>query len=287
MSAPSPAAPAAVQERAVLVDGRRIVVSSAGEGSPVLYLHGVGDLGGWLPALSGLAETFSVLRPDHPGFNASDDDPEISSVAQLAARHLQLLDELGLDRVDVVATSLGGWIAAEMALGAPERIRRLVLVDAAGLPTPASVPSMYALDADELVARTCGDAASLARGRQREAALRQDTALSARRVRNADAARRLAGGPSLADPGLEHRLPELRTPTLVVWGELDGLLPVEMAAQWATLLPDARLHVVPGAGHLPLVDRPEEFVAVVRDFLVPDPPPVPARGGETADRSDR
>ena len=66
-----------VRERRVAIAGHRIAIRSAGEGSPLLYLHGVGDLGEWLPALAGLAETFSVVRPDHPGFNASDDDPAL------------------------------------------------------------------------------------------------------------------------------------------------------------------------------------------------------------------
>ena len=73
------------------------------------------------------------------------------------------------------------------------------------------------------------------------------------------------------DPGLAPRLAGLRTPTLVLWGQLDGLFPVGVAAQWVALLPDAQLHVIDGAGHLPLVDRPEEFVEVVRDFLTTIP----------------
>ncbi|MGZ4567746.1 MAG: alpha/beta fold hydrolase [Blastococcus sp.] len=253
----------------IVVAGARMRVLAAGTGAPLLYLHGVGDLGGWLPALGMLAETSAVLRPDHPGFNGSDDDAAITSVAGLAARHLDLLDALGVDRVDVVGTSLGGWVAAELALRAPERVRSLVLVDAAGLPTPPSTASMFELDPDELLARTCGDAASVAAGRQREAAVRADAQLLAARARNADAALRLAGGPRLADPGLAARLPGIVAPALVVWGSDDGLVPVELADQWSALLPDARRHVIDGAGHLPFVDRPEEFVGAVRDFLQP------------------
>jgi pimeloyl-ACP methyl ester carboxylesterase len=251
---------------AVVVAGRRVCVLTAGTGEPLLYLHGVGDLGGWLPALAGLAERFAVVRPDHAGFNGSDDDPAVTTVAGLAARTLELLDVLGLPRVHVVGTSLGGWVGAELALLAPERVGRLVLVDPAGLDGATAAPSMFDLDPAELTARTCGDAESQAAGRARAAAVDADPALAARRARNAATALRL-GGRALRDPGLAARLAGLRVPALVVWGALDRLLPVALGDEWAAAVPGARLHVVAGAGHLPPVDRPAEFVALVGDFL--------------------
>jgi len=261
--------PAAAEPRSgtVVVDGIAIHVLSAGSGEPLVYLHGAGDLGGWLPALGLLAGEFSVVRPDHPGFNGSDDDPDSGSVAALAGRYLRVFDVLGLDRFSLVGTSLGGWLAAEIALRAPERVARLVLVDAAGLRPQTPVPNMFEVGPDELLALTCGDAASLAAGRQRATAVQADPELAARRQRNTEATARLAREPYMHDPELAARLPRLRVPTLVVWGSLDGLCPLPTALQWTALLPDARLHVVEGAGHLPLVDRPDEFVQVVRDFL--------------------
>jgi pimeloyl-ACP methyl ester carboxylesterase len=267
----SPAAPAEPRSETVVAGDVRVHVLSAGTGSPLLYLHGSGDLGGWLPALGSLATTFRVVRPDHPGFNASDDDPAANSVAALADRYLQVLEALDLDRFDLVGTSLGGWLAAEIALRAPERVARLVLVDPAGLRPETPAPNMFETDPDELVVLTCGDEASLAAGRQRDAAVRADAVLSERQRRNTASAARLAREPYMHDPELAPRLADLRTPTLVIWGPLDGLFPVGVAAQWVGLLPDARLHVVDGAGHLPLVDRPEEFVEVVRDFLTTVP----------------
>jgi pimeloyl-ACP methyl ester carboxylesterase len=245
-------------------------VLTAGQGEPLLYLHGVGDLGGWLPALGELASGFRVVRPDHPGFNGSDDDATVDSVAALAGRTLDLLDVLGLDRVHVIGTSLGGWVAAELALRAPGRVARLVLVDPAGLTGPVEGPSMFDVDPDELVRLTCGDTGSQVAGQARDAAVRADAELSARRARNAAAARRI-GGPTLRDPSLSHRLADVDACTLVVWGERDGLLPVELGSAWTAAIPRARLHVVDGAGHLPLVDRPGEFVQVVRAFLSAEP----------------
>lgn len=261
------AAPAEPRAETVVADGGRVHVLSAGSGAPLLYLHGAGDLGGWLPALGSLAGGFRVVRPDHPGFNASDDDPAAGSIAGLADRYVQVLDVLGLDRFDLVGSSLGGWLAAELALRVPARVGRLVLVDPAGLPPEVSGPDMFAAGPEQLVVLTGGDEASLAAGRRRDAAVRADAGLSERRRRNTETAARLAREPYMHDPGLVARLAGLRTPTLIVWGALDRLFPVATAAQWVDLLPDARLHVVDGAGHLPFVDRPDEFAAVVRDFL--------------------
>src|SRR3954451_19358937 len=125
---------AAPHSGTVVAEGLRVHVLSAGTGTPLLYLHGAGDLGGWPPALGSLAGTFRVVRPDHPGFNASDDDPGVDSVAALADRYQQLIDVLDVDRFDLVGPSFGGWLAAELALRVPERVGRLVLVDPAGLP---------------------------------------------------------------------------------------------------------------------------------------------------------
>ena len=251
----------------VSVDGVGIHVLSAGSGPPLVYLHGAGDLGGWLPALGELATTFRVVRPDHPGFNRSDDDPAVDSVASLAERYLPVLEALGLTRCHLVGSSLGGWLAAEIALRAPERVDSLVLVDPAGLPPESPVPNMFRTPPAELLALLCGDEESLAAGRARAAAVGDDAELTGRRTRNTASAARLAGEPYMHDPGLGARLAGLDVPTLLVWGALDGLFPVEMAKQWTAALPSARLHVVEGAGHLPFVDRPGEFVGVVRDFL--------------------
>lgn len=286
MSAVTDLAPPAASPRAetVVVGGLRVHVLSAGTGAPLVYLHGAGDLGGWIPALDRLAADFRVIRPDHPGFNQSEDDAAIGSVAGLAERYLEVLDALGLDTFDLVGTSLGGWLAAEIALRAPARVRRLVLVDAAGLAPGSPAPNMFEVDADELIVLTCGDEASLAAGRQRDAAVRADAVLSERRRRNTGTTARIAGDPYMHDPALPGRLAGLRVPALIVWGALDGLFPVETADRWINALPDADRHVVDGAGHLPLVDRPAEFARVVAEFLASAPQhgapsgPTPATG---------
>src|SRR5215208_8427119 len=82
---------------------------------PLVFLHGAGGHTGWMPFLDELAGQFEVFAPEHPGFGQSDDPPWLDEVADLAYFHLDLLAGLGLDRVHLIGTSLGGWVAAEMA----------------------------------------------------------------------------------------------------------------------------------------------------------------------------
>jgi pimeloyl-ACP methyl ester carboxylesterase len=250
--------------RDVVVDGATLRVLRAGSGPALLYLHGVGDLGAgdaWMPVLGELAGAYDVVRPDHPGFNASDDLPT-ATPGDVAAVHLRLLDALGLDEVTLVGGSFGGWVATELALQAPERVRRLVLVDPAGMPGAEPLAPVLELEPAESAALTFGDPAMAASARERGAALAEtDPVAAAYERRNRATARRLAGTPPMLDPTLPARAGALAPPLTVLWGELDRITPVSHAQEWVAAVPGARLVVVPGAGHLPQVEQPAAFLA--------------------------
>lgn len=247
-----------VEETLVAVDGGRIRVLTDGAGPPLLYLHGVGDLGAWVPPLAVLARAHRVVRPDHPGFNGSD-DLAVDSPADVAGVHLRLLDALGIDAVVVVGCSFGGWVATELALLAPERVRRLVLVDPAGMPAEEEVPRV--LDLDPVAAAPLTFSGPGMQAAARDRARGMDAATAARDARNRATARRLAGDPYLHDPTLPERVAGLGLPVTVVWGEDDRIIPVSHARAWTAALPHAELAVVPGAGHLPHVEQPAGFFA--------------------------
>jgi pimeloyl-ACP methyl ester carboxylesterase len=130
------------QTRAVEVSGRPVLLLEAGQGAPLLYLHGLADVhgavAGWLPFHEALAQSFRLLAPAHPGCATSAGSGEVDGVEDLVFHYLDLLDALGLERVDVLGACLGGWIAAELALRHSQRIRRLVLMGAPGLHVPGS-----------------------------------------------------------------------------------------------------------------------------------------------------
>lgn len=244
----------------------RIWVEHGGDGQPLLYLPGV-DPDGDDPALSLLSQDFHVYRPHHPGFGRSDDDPAVDSVVDLAFRYLDLLDALGLDRVCLAGLSLGGWMAAQIAVLAPDRVARLVLVCPAGLRPPVPVPDLFTLDPVELAMLIHHQP------RVRDAAvatmceMTSDTERFTRYLRSRAATAHLGWNPYLHDPKLAGRLHRVRSDVLLVWGAHDQFLPPECALAWQQALPRSRVEVIEEAGHRPHAEQPEAFVALVREFL--------------------
>src|SRR5260370_21999789 len=127
-------------EETIEVGGKAIQLFTGGAGAPLLYLHAAGVYW-WMPAHDLLAARHRVHAPVHPGFGASQGYDEIEAMDDLVFHTLDVMDALGLDRADVVGLSLGGWLAAELALRHPGRVNRLVLVDAAGTRGPGGEPA--------------------------------------------------------------------------------------------------------------------------------------------------
>jgi pimeloyl-ACP methyl ester carboxylesterase len=249
------------------VRGRRVWVASSGDGPPLVYLHGAGDLDGWAPALSLLAEDFTVYRPDHPGFNRSDDDPSVDSVLDLAFSYLDLFDALGLDRFHLAGLSLGGWIAAQIAVLAPHRVAKLVLADAAGLRVRCPAPDIFTLNPVQSAALLDHQPDVRATAVAAAEQITGNPELCQRFLRNRMATAHLAWNPYLHDPKLAGRLHRITAPVLIIWGAHDRVLPVECARQWQSALPGARLEIVDDAGHRPPAEQPAVFASLVREFL--------------------
>lgn len=229
----------------------RILVG--GSGPVVLYLHGVGDTGGVSPLLARLAARRTVVRPDHPGFLGSD-PLGCGSVRDVAERHLALLDALDVvETCTVVGSSFGGWVAAELALLAPERVAALVLLDPAGLRGAEPAPDIFGLAPEEVVARSFHDP------RLKGATPGADALATVRG--NLAAAERLS--PVLFDASLAGRLRALSAPTTVVWGAEDEILPASYAEEWRAAVPHARIEILAEAGHVPHVERLEEVLALL------------------------
>src|SRR5262245_63230658 len=110
----------------------RIRLMRAGAGPPLLFLHG-GGVGIWLPCMAQLAKEFYVIVPEHPGFGASDTPPWLDTIGDLANFYLDFLDQLGLAGVHLVGSSLGGWIATDLAVRNATRLASLTLIGAAGI----------------------------------------------------------------------------------------------------------------------------------------------------------
>lgn len=257
---------ATYQEARIQVRDTDIQLLRAGSGPPLLYLHGAGGAGLWSPGIAELAVTFTVYQPSHPGFGTSDWPDWLDGIDDVVFHYLDLMAVLGLERPHLVGSSLGGWIAAELAVSHSDRIGRLVLANAAGLPAEDVVVPDIFLMTPEQTARLLYHDPELAEQMATRAAQRTpDQIAQANRDRAATA--RLAWQPYLYNPKLARRLDRIRAATLVIWGANDGLFPTSLGEEYARWIPNARLAVIDRCGHSPQVEQSAEFARLVREFL--------------------
>jgi 3-oxoadipate enol-lactonase len=253
-------------------EGVRIAYETRGEGPSLVLVHGLGyGRWGWEPVLDALAERFSVVCMDNRGVGASDAPPGPYTAGAMARDVAAVMEDAGLERAHVLGTSLGGMVAQELALARPELVDRLVLV----CTTPGG-PEAYPLPERTLV--LFANAATL----PREEALRLfvENALGEdpepRLVERILAHRRVEPqtleawqAQAAAGAGFDawERVPSIQAPTLVVHGTADHVVDVRNAELLARLLPDARVELLEGAGHLLFWEQPDEFVRLVTRFL--------------------
>ncbi|QKW25059.1 alpha/beta fold hydrolase [Streptomyces seoulensis] len=233
------------------------------DGRPVLVLHGGGGPATVDPIAEHLAATARVLLPTHPGWNGTPRPDDSTRVADLAAAYLRLLRERDLVDVLVVGSSLGGWIAAELATADDEgRISGIALIDAVGIEVDgAPVRDFFALDARGVAAYAYHDAERFY--------VDPATVPAERRAvfqANMESLRRYSGGPAMSDPALRPRLAAVTVPTLVLWGESDRIVTPAYGEEYAASFADARFEVVAEAGHLPHLEQPERTFALLDDF---------------------
>lgn len=236
-----------------------------GEGPPLLVLHGGNGPVGTQGLAERLAKDFKVYMPVHPGFGTSPVVEHFDHIDDLAYLYLDLLDQLDLHGVSVLGTSMGGWLAAEIAVKSTARLKSLVLADAVGFKfkgredreiadlfgvPPAAIAGLVWHDPSK-----APDPAAMSEAEQVLA------------LRNREALARYGWKPYLHDPKLVHRVHRIDIPVLVVWGESDGIVGVEYGKAIADALPDARFEVIKGAGHAPQTEQAEAFDAAVRAFL--------------------
>lgn len=247
------------------VNGIRTVLYSAGQGPAVLYLHGGGTYHGFEWARDWL-DRFRVILPYHPGFGESADDPHLGSIDDYVAHYGQLFELLELDHFHLAGASMGGWLAAELALSDPRRIERLMLVCPAAL-SAAAHPRLdfSAVSPADLPSYLVTDPAFIAPFWPAQ----PDARLGALLAREAGTTQRVMRNPAEVESRLRLRLPQLTAPTLVLWGERDRVLPAGLAGEWARLLPNARVAIIANGGHL-LLDEFPAARRVALDFLSED-----------------
>ncbi len=246
------------------VRGCTIKLMRGGHGTPLLFLHGASGAGSWLPCMQSLAQKFDVIVPEHPGFGESDTPEWLDTIHDLAYFYLDLLDQLDLDPVHLVGVSLGGWIAAELAVRDTSRLATLTLMDAAGIHMPGVARIDPFLRTDEQRIRdffhdqSAADA-MIARVLKPEL---EDVA-----AKNRVATARLAWQPRNHDPHLHKWLHRIDVPTLLIWGAEDRLFPKEYAAAWQQFIPGSKAVIIPACGHVPHIEKAAVFVSELTQFI--------------------
>jgi pimeloyl-ACP methyl ester carboxylesterase len=250
----------------VKLAGIDIELFEAGAGAALLWLHGANGFDPAHPFVKPFAERRRLVAPSHPGFGKSGLPDWLDRPDDIAVLYLELLDQLGLARAEIVGCSLGGWIAAEMAALAPERVTKLVLVGPAGVKVgpgdKLDIPDIWAIPQEEVNKLLFHDPAKMAMDPTKFS----DEQLSIL-LRNRETTALLTWEPWMHNPKLEHRLHRVKAPTLFVRGVSDGLMSASYVEGYAKLVPGARIATIAAAGHAPQIEQPAAFAAAVFPFL--------------------
>jgi pimeloyl-ACP methyl ester carboxylesterase len=257
------------------VGGVDLEVRQAGHGPPLLLLHGPHPLAADAPVLGLLAQAASVIAPSAPGFGGSPRPDGCENLYDLVRFYLDLLDELPYARVSLVGCSFGGWLAAELAVTCSHRFERLVLADAVGIKVSgreerdiAHVFNTHPAEIERLAWFAPGrlPAAGFGFGWQQHLASISDDDL-VQLARSWDALCLYGWQPYLYNPALARWLHRIHVPSLVLWGEADGIVSPAYGRAYTDLIPGARFECIPEAGHHPELEQPQAFATRVLDFL--------------------
>ncbi len=261
-----------VQERTITVwqDRVRIRVLSKGRGPSLVFFHGPWGLT-WDPFLDELAQHFTVHAPEHPGTtpDAHDDVYHLDGLWDLVLCYDELMTALGIKSAVMVGHSFGGMVACELAAAYPDRTRRQALIAPLGFwRDPDRIVNWMMLEPGELRRHIFRDPECDAARQMFPRSDGHEAGAAAARVRMV-----WAMGTTgkfiwpIPDKGLKKRIHRVASPTLLVWGGEDRLIPPVYAEEFAGRLRDARVQIVGDAGHAPHLEQPATVARVVREFL--------------------
>jgi pimeloyl-ACP methyl ester carboxylesterase len=250
------------------VRGLPVAYRRKGNGPPTLFLHGAGATRMWLPFYERMSGSVDFVAPEHPGFGDTPSPDWLEGFDDLVLHYRDVLDALELDKVHLIGFSLGGWIAADVAIFYTDRIASLTLITPAGLRVPeAPMTDFMRVPPEELPGLLFNDAWQdylefLPDPHDLDAAIRGYGEASTFAL--------LAWNPRY-DCKLDRRVPQVDVPALVIQADEDRLIPHAHAERWAELLPNARLEKVSGdknpTGHGLIMQEPDRVADVILGFI--------------------
>ena len=252
----------------VEVGNHRLRYFAGGDGPPLILLHGLGSSSeDWSLVVRELARGHRVYAPDLLGWGGSDKprDGDYSIAAQTELVR-GFMDALRLQRADVGGVSMGGWIALRLAALHPERVRRLVLIDSVGLDFPTT------LNESSFAPQTIDDARHLLWLQSDNFAKLPDFVVEdfLRRARRESWLLRASMRAMLTRRDvMDGKLQRVTMPVLLVWGTADRLAPPSLVARFREQLPQSRVVLLPGCGHLAVIECRAKAIPAIADFLLP------------------
>ncbi len=240
--------------------GRKQLVYRAGDGPPLVWLHSLYGVEADAPLIEALAQSHTVLAPLAPGFADLAELDNLRDIHDLALHYDDLFDALNLDHALVAGHSFGAMIAAELAAHVPHRVSRLILLSPLGLWNDRyPVADLFGIPSAELPTLLYADPA-LAPGSGPKPDIEVVIAL----VRGMTTVARFLW--PIPDRGLSRRLGRIKAQTLIVHGAEDRFVPVQYAADFVALLPNASRRIIPGVGHMLTVEAFDDVLGSIRDF---------------------
>jgi pimeloyl-ACP methyl ester carboxylesterase len=261
------------------VCGRQVHIFESGDGAPLLYLHGFTDVhsvkDNWLPFHEKLAQRARLIAPAHPGCARTDENKDIDTIEDVVFHYLEVLDALDLRTFDLIGTCVGGWIAAEIAVRHPEKVRRLVLIGAAGLFVEgALIGDVFMMAQPEFGFSYASLREMLFSNANHPDALdmfpdgKGELEDEVRRYQMLRFSSRIGFKPPyFYNYALRNRLHRISSPTQIIWGENDNFVPRSHGENYAELIPQAEINVIPSAGHSVHVESPGETAKLILGFL--------------------
>ncbi|MDB5408989.1 MAG: alpha/beta hydrolase fold protein [Rhodospirillales bacterium] len=251
--------------RSLTVSGMSAEVYELGSGPPLLFLHPHTGSDPRAAVLQHLARHWTVIAPSHPGFGRTELPAWMKTVDDLSYFYLDLMEMLDLRNVTLVGASLGGWIAAEIAVKSAERLSRLVLADPVGIrlggPEATDIFDIFVAAQKDVDKRLYRDP---------KFALTDLSALSEEEAfimfRSRESTALFGWSPYMHNPNLRHWLHRIRIPALVLHGENDGITSAEYARAFAAQMPSAKFQTIEESGHFPHIEEPARFAECILHF---------------------
>lgn len=243
--------------------GLPVAYRREGTGETTVLLHGAGFTRMWIPFYEMLADRLDFIAPEAPGFGETPMPAWIRGFDDLSILYDQLFEQLGLGQIHLIGFSMGGWAAAEFAAFFPRRLRSLSLITPVGLRLEDDPGvDLFQLDPPELMDRLFKDKEVMREWLPDPEDFDEGIHVYA----EFSAAARMMWAPRY-NLALERRLQRLACPCQVVGAEEDRLVPNAMSDKFASVLPNCKLHRIPGTGHEPLLERPRELADTLLSLI--------------------